>query len=89
MVDARPLRKATFRRQIAEWLIGGGALLTIGAAVADWFQDGARNTASLRIETCKRAYEAITDDSYNKSLSDPQIRQFNMRQCRERMQMSD
>jgi hypothetical protein len=72
---AAPAR-TSFRKKFFQWLIGGGALLTVIGTAADVGKGWEEARTTRHVEACKRAHEAITDDNYNKQLSEGDARKY-------------
>jgi len=69
-------------RVLGDWLLGGGALLALVTASVSYVENDRGRDATLHVEACKRAHEAIIDDGLNPSLPEPQKQAFLQRQLR-------
>ena len=61
--------RATFQRRAGRWLLEGGALFAMLAGAYAVYSDYRDDRASLSIEVCRRADQAISDDTLNAALT--------------------
>jgi uncharacterized protein HemX len=69
-----------FRTKFFGWLFRGGALLAVLALGINYVGGREGDDTTRHVQTCERAHAAITDDAYNKLLTDAEARRFKTQQ---------
>jgi hypothetical protein len=69
-----------FRTRLFEWLFRGGALIAVLAMAAGYIGNREGGATARHIAACERANAAITDDAYNRLLTDAEARRFELQQ---------
>ena len=64
----------SFSKGAGQWLLGGGALLTIVGFATNVQMERDQREAQLRITICQSAREILTDDKPNEALEPVQVK---------------